>query len=119
MGVLHTSSFKITRRLVLIGLRLLDGSLPDRFHPTPYPPRSVKVTGRVEKAEALLGARVVDEPAATEAVSHARGEIAIARLSIRKAKEAVDRAEEEERCEAWPPLSTRFTSYKQRPFFLR
>ncbi|CAM9933789.1 unnamed protein product [Scytosiphon promiscuus] len=61
-------------------------------------PTIQKVTGHVEKAEALLGVRVVvDEPAATAAVSHARGEIAIARLSIRKARAAVDRAEEEER----------------------
>lgn len=56
-----------------------------------------QVTGHVEKAEALLGIRVVDEPAAVMAVSHARGEIAIARLAIRKGREAVDRAEEEER----------------------
>lgn len=56
-----------------------------------------QVTGHVEKAEALLGVRVVDEPAAVMAVSHARGEIAIARLAIRKAREAVDRAEEEGR----------------------
>lgn len=58
----------------------------------------VKVTGHVEKAEALLGVFNVDEAAATPAVSHARGEIAIARLAIRKAREAVNRAEEEERC---------------------
>lgn len=57
-----------------------------------------QVQGHVEQAETLLGIRVVDEPAATMAVSRARGEIAIGRLSIRKAKEAVDRAEEEERC---------------------
>lgn len=58
----------------------------------------LQVTGHVERAEALLGVRmVVDEPAATAAVSHARGEIAIARLSIRKARAVVDRAEEAER----------------------
>eukprot|EP00903_Cladosiphon_okamuranus_P016992 g15661.t1 len=59
-----------------------------------------KVTEHVERAEALLGVRhdaFVDEKAATAAVSTARGEIAIARLSIRKARAAVDRAEEEER----------------------
>lgn len=59
-----------------------------------------QVTEHVERAEALLGVRhdtFVDEKAATAAVSTARGEIAIARLSIRKARAAVDRAEEEER----------------------
>ncbi|CAM9575627.1 unnamed protein product [Ectocarpus sp. 12 AP-2014] len=62
-------------------------------------PTLQKVTGHVEGAEALLGVRevLVDEPAATAAVAHARGEVAIARLSVRKAKAAVDRAEEEER----------------------
>lgn len=60
----------------------------------------MQVTGSVEKAEELLGVHVVDEPAATAAVSQARGEIAIARLAIRKARMAVDRAEEEERCGA-------------------
>lgn len=61
---------------------------------------SIQVTEHVEKAEALLGVRrdaSIDEPAATAAVSTARGEIAIARLSIRKARASVDRAEEEER----------------------
>ncbi|CAM9674948.1 unnamed protein product, partial [Ectocarpus sp. 8 AP-2014] len=62
-------------------------------------PTLQKVTGHVEGAEALLGVResLVDEPAATAGVAHARGEVAIARLSVRKAKAAVDRAEEEER----------------------
>ncbi|CAB1101046.1 unnamed protein product [Ectocarpus sp. CCAP 1310/34] len=62
-------------------------------------PTLQKVTGHVEGAEELLGVReaLVDEPAATAAVAHARGEVAIARLSVRKAKAAVDRAEEEER----------------------
>lgn len=59
-----------------------------------------QVAKLVEKAEELLGVRhdaFVDEPAATVAVSTARGEIAIARLSIRKARASIDRAEEEER----------------------
>lgn len=54
----------------------------------------------MERAEGLLGVRhdaFVDEPAATAAVSTARGEIAIGRLSIRKARASVDRAEAEER----------------------
>ena len=49
------------------------------------------------KAETLLGVYEVDEPAATTAVAHARGEIAIAKLSIRKAVEAVNKAEAQER----------------------
>lgn len=55
------------------------------------------MTGRVEEAEALLGAFIVDEEAAIAAVSHAKGDIAIARLSMRKARETVDKAEAEER----------------------
>lgn len=55
------------------------------------------MTDHVEEAEGLLDARVVDEPAATRSVSRARGEIAIARLSIRKARQAADKAEEEAR----------------------
>lgn len=51
----------------------------------------------MDKAESLLSAYSVDEPAATAAIAHAKGEVAIARLSIRKAREVVDRAEEEER----------------------
>lgn len=56
--------------------------------------------GHVGKTETLLGVHdtMVDEKKATAAVSHARGELAIARLSIRKAKQAVGKAEDEERC---------------------
>lgn len=56
-----------------------------------------QVTGYVEKAQALLSVYDVDVQAATAAVSHARGEIAIAKLSIRKSVEGVNKAEEEER----------------------
>lgn len=59
-----------------------------------------QVAEHVERAETLLSVRhdaFVDEPAATAAVSTARGEVAIARLSVRKARASVDRAEEEER----------------------
>lgn len=58
---------------------------------------NAQVTGYVEKAQALLGVYDVDEQAATAAVTHARGEIAIAKLSIRKAVAGVNKAEEEER----------------------
>lgn len=58
---------------------------------------NAQVTGYVEKAQALLSVYDVDVQAATAAVSHARGEIAIARLSIRKAVEGVNKAEEEDR----------------------
>lgn len=59
------------------------------------------MTGRVEEAEALLGAFIVDEEAAIAAVSHAKGDIAIARLSMRKARETVDKAEAKERWDFW------------------
>ncbi|CAM9666023.1 unnamed protein product, partial [Ectocarpus sp. 8 AP-2014] len=45
----------------------------------------------------VTGAALVGEAGGGAGVAHARGEVAIARLSVRKAKAAVDRAEEEER----------------------
>lgn len=57
----------------------------------------MQVAEHVEGAESLLKLHKVDEAAATAAVAHAKGEIAIGRLSMWKAKQGVDRTEEEER----------------------